>query len=884
MQDNNRNSEPLAHSKYRLPAAMFVAMLAAGWALCTFNSVADTLQQPAAGNTQPQTSWPSSLDRTGSPQFIRHTDSFGNQPFNPLFDAGAWHGFLLPAAAKEHGGFTGPMLITEEYGLYLANALERLDINNLGSGQPFDYQQAQISQQALAGGLLLSYRWPELALDLELRFVSSRTALVETRLHNLSKQPLSLQLNWQGQLLAEWQPAAKQAAKPATPQGALKPPAWLARLSANQTELTIAFAKVREQWDQLMSGENSYLVRRSVTSTTIIHQQQQHYVSQATLQLPAAGRQQLYTSHSYFHSQQERDHEQTVLNALFANPAEYQQHSQQRWQGYLRAGLQMPSGSATVQQHKSLVPIPIAIKAIETLLGNWRTAAGHIQKDVVTPSTTARWFNGAWAWDSWKHAAALAWFAPELAKQNMLAMFDYQISATDTIRPQDAGMVTDAIFYNQDQQRGGDGGNWNERNSKPPLASWAVWQIYQATHDRAFVAEMFPKLLAYHQWWYRNRDHNQNGFAEYGATLHPKHNNAAGELLFSLTSNDNTAAADLARYCVAVADKAPAAGSNVGKPKPGNTYHCHSHRFYEQLLAQGNYQAMDIGAQHGAGWESGMDNAARFGFINEQQLQRYADQHYAKDLTRARQDWQVRFLKNTNDRNELLGFSINQESVELNSYLAQEKILLAQIADLLGKSEQAKALRQQADQLSQRINQCFFDVKSGFYYDRQITATDTVDAQGCSGTLLTQRGRGPEGWSPLWTGIATPAQAAAVAKVMLNPAEFNTLVPLGTAALSNPAYHPDIYWRGRVWLDQWYFGVMALQSYGYQSDARQLAATLLQQAQGLAGHASIRENYHPQTGANQGATNFSWSAAHLYLMYRQLAITEPEVATSPAQR
>ena len=845
-------------------------MFLAGLTIPAFSCMAAALSGQAAPAAPQQTNWPSSLDRTGSPQFVRHTDSFGNQPFNPLFDAGAWHGFLLPAATKEHGGFNGPMLITEEYGLYLANGLERLHISNLASGQSFDYQQAKISQQALAGALLLSYRWPELELDLELRFISSRTALVETRLKNLTKQPLSLQLNWHGQLLAEWQPNPQQAAPPKTP----KQPAWPASLSANQTELTIHFAKVRQQWDQLMSGDNSYLIRRSVSATTDIQQNQQRYTSQTRLQLPSSATQRLYTSHSYLHSKQERDNEQAVLNALFAKPAVYQQQSQQRWQHYINAALPMKPGSETLTQHSSLVPVPIAIKAIETLLGNWRTAAGHIQKDVVTPSTTARWFNGAWAWDSWKHAAALAWFAPELAKQNMLAMFDYQISATDAVRPQDAGMVTDAIFYNQDQQRGGDGGNWNERNSKPPLASWAVWQIYQATGDRAFVAQMFPKLLTYHQWWYRNRDHNQNGLAEYGATLHPKHNNAAGELLFSLTSNDKTAAADLARYCVAVADQA----------NNHNSYQCHSHRFYEQLLNEGNYQAMDIGAQHGAGWESGMDNAARFGFINEQQLQRYADVQYAGDLKRARQDWQVRFLKNTNSKQELVGFSINQESVELNSYLAQEKNLLAQMADLLEKSEQASTLRQQAKQLSQRINQCFFDVKSGFYYDRQITAMDNTDAQGCSGTLITQRGRGPEGWSPLWTGIATPTQAAAVAKVMLNAAEFNTVVPLGTAALSNPAYHPDIYWRGRVWLDQWYFGVMALHQYGYQTDARQLATKLLKQAEGLTEGSSIRENYHPETGAMQGATNFSWSAAHLYLLYRQLEMTEPQVPASPHSR
>ncbi|MCP5750382.1 hypothetical protein NL359_35255, partial [Klebsiella pneumoniae] len=29
----------------------------------------------------------------------------------------------------------------------------------------------------------------------------------------------------------------------------------------------------------------------------------------------------------------------------------------------------------------------------------------------------------------------------------------------------------------------------------------------------------------------------------------------------------------------------------------------------------------------------------------------------------------------------------------------------------------------------------------------------------------------------------------------------------------------------------------------------------------------IQENYNPLTGAQQGAPNFSWSAAHLYMLY-----------------
>ncbi|MFR2562420.1 MAG: MGH1-like glycoside hydrolase domain-containing protein [Anaeromassilibacillus sp.] len=62
----------------------------------------------------------------------------------------------------------------------------------------------------------------------------------------------------------------------------------------------------------------------------------------------------------------------------------------------------------------------------------------------------------------------------------------------------------------------------NDRNTKPPLAG-AVYNYYQQTGDEAFIAEMYPKLVAYHEWWYKNRDIDQNGIAEYAAMVHGNH-------------------------------------------------------------------------------------------------------------------------------------------------------------------------------------------------------------------------------------------------------------------------------------------------------------------------------------------------------------------------
>ncbi len=69
---------------------------------------------------------------------------------------------------------------------------------------------------------------------------------------------------------------------------------------------------------------------------------------------------------------------------------------------------------------------------------------------------------------------------------------------------------------------------------------------------------------------------------------------------------------------------------------------------------------------------------------------------------------------------------------------------------------------------------------------------------------------------------------------MLDPKEFNTFVPLGTAALTNPVFGADIYWRGRVWVVTvlvWSERDGALRL--SRDDALKLADKVLRHAKGL---------------------------------------------------
>lgn len=276
-----------------------------------------------------------------------------------------------------------------------------------------------------------------------------------------------------------------------------------------------------------------------------------------------------------------------------------------------------------------------------------------------------------------------------------------------------------------------------------------MFGIFQATSDTSFVEEVYPALLDYHQWWYRDRDHDQNGLCEYGST---------------------------------------------------------------------------DGTRIAAARESGVDNA-------------------------------VRFDSATMLQNGPNAWSLNQESVDLNAYLFAEKGFLADLADGLGRTGEATDFRNEAKKLGARIRTTMFDEESGYFFD--------VDLE----TKAPIRVHGPEGWIPLWAGVASQEQAEGVREVMTDATKFAGPIPFPTLAMDHPEFDPlDGYWRGPVWLDQAYFGVKALERYGFREDAERLSHRLLTEPEGLTGDGPIFENYHPTTRKGLNAPHYCWSAAHYLLL------------------
>ncbi|ELV8721865.1 alpha-glucosidase [Vibrio harveyi] len=848
------------------------------------------------------------IDRAGVPVALRDLHG-GHLRYIPMFDNGSWHGHTLDTKGGEIT-LGGTALLTEEYVSFMAARFDRLALTVDGKPMPLKLTEAY----SQPGALIQTYTGDDgVEAKLEMRFVTDRTSLVKTTIKNPNK--LAIQGEWDGELMQDYRADDGQLYKndDSTVRSVEEAyPTYSRAITATDNGVEVSFGAVRNSWSLLTSGDSKFEVTRSIKpETSTISDDKKGFVQTASL---GNGEEiTLYTAYTHVQNTKEQASEFAKLDDVMADPNGYMHKSAMRWEEYLEKGL---TNDAASKEHEF-----VAVKAMETLSANWRGAAGAIDHDTVTPSVTAPYFSGnmTWPWDTWKQAYAMSHFNPDVAMENIRTVFQYQVKSDDPVRPWDEGYLLDVVTYNLPAERwqgmsaeykkvfplATDGLNWNERNTKPSLAAWAVWEVYTALKDehnrpeeaKQWLEEMYPKLVAFHDWWLRARDTNKNGIPEYGAAKDPIHT------VFEDDVNDGSWGPDASVDDMKFQYKDEANGDKWIKETGIEKYN--------ELLTSGDYTAMSIPAKVAAGWESGRDNAGVFGFIDTiddlqgksdlptqeeaeviDQMGRYAHNTNGFDntydmvmgaqgseityrdtsaanmdkLAQAKKDWEVKFNENTNDENKLSGYSLMQESVDQASYWYSDNLYLSQIAEVLGKAEKAAEFKAKADDTKEYINRCMFDEATGFYYDIEVVPGGLSNQ--CAGPTLVKRGMGPEGWSPLFNNAATQEHADKVVKNMLDTSKFNSpKIPLGTASMDNPAYGPDIYWRGRVWLDQFYFGVRGMDNYGYGVEARQMVDKLFKNAQGLTEATPIQENYNPETGAVQGANNFSWSAAHLYMLY-----------------
>lgn len=193
------------------------------------------------------------------------------------------------------------------------------------------------------------------------------------------------------------------------------------------------------------------------------------------------------------------------------------------------------------------------------------------------------------------------------------------------------------------------------------------------------------------------------------------------------------------------------------------------------------------------------------------------------------------------------------EDVGLTGLFILDCGALIEIAEILGKAEDAQLLlarRQQA----QRGLDTLWDEANGFFYNRR---TDTGEFS---------RRISPTNFYALFSEHVTTEQARRmIEEHYKNPAEFYGEFMLPSIARNDPAYGDQDYWRGRIWAPMNFLAYMAMRRHDLDwacADLAEKSRRLLMNEWVEHGH--IHENYNAETGSGCDVQNsdkfYHWGA------------------------
>lgn len=193
------------------------------------------------------------------------------------------------------------------------------------------------------------------------------------------------------------------------------------------------------------------------------------------------------------------------------------------------------------------------------------------------------------------------------------------------------------------------------------------------------------------------------------------------------------------------------------------------------------------------------------------------------------------------------------EDVGLTGLFILDCGALIEIAEILGKAEDAQLLlarRQQA----QRGLDTLWDEANGFFYNRR---TDTGEFS---------RRISPTNFYALFSEHVTTEQARRmIEEHYKNPAEFYGEFMLPSIARNDPTYGDQDYWRGRIWAPMNFLAYMAMRRHDLDwacADLAEKSRRLLMNEWVEHGH--IHENYNAETGSGCDVQNsdkfYHWGA------------------------
>jgi glycogen debranching enzyme len=207
---------------------------------------------------------------------------------------------------------------------------------------------------------------------------------------------------------------------------------------------------------------------------------------------------------------------------------------------------------------------------------------------------------------------------------------------------------------------------------------------------------------------------------------------------------------------------------------------------------------------------------------------------------------------------------------ELQGYVYDAWVRMAEVFDALGKPDRARTLRRKAAALFQKFNEAFWDEESGFYaymLDGEKRKVMTVASN--PGHLL-------------WSGIVPADRAGRVVARLMAP-DMNSGWGIRTLSSLHPAFNPYSYQNGSVWPHDNSLIALGFKRYGFSQEAGHIARDISE----AASHFLLNQLPELYAGVERGATSFpvqylganvpqAWAAGSCFALLQAILGIQPD--------
>ncbi|MEI6781434.1 MAG: trehalase family glycosidase [Verrucomicrobiota bacterium] len=211
--------------------------------------------------------------------------------------------------------------------------------------------------------------------------------------------------------------------------------------------------------------------------------------------------------------------------------------------------------------------------------------------------------------------------------------------------------------------------------------------------------------------------------------------------------------------------------------------------------------------------------------------------------------------------------TLELDTVERNCLYALDSWMLAWMAEQVGKSGEARALRREHEQMKERINRLLWDPERKCYFNRPWQP---------KGGQVFMPQVSPDVFFALLGKVADAEQATALRKLFHDPAKFAGEWILPTISRDDPLYPKQDYWRGKVWAPVNYLVYQGLKINEWDHEAHLLAKSSAKMFfKAWREKAECRENFLSTTGEGSSDPHYTWGALMALIAVEELIDINP---------